>query len=461
MFSRAVPDVELLEFMRSKAAAAASQNDFRPDQCLVPCDEASVGSAALGVGAMSYRPSMNSTQPLDTEIDTALGTIDEMVEGYLGLTERRKVGEIHNTLYDDLLDYANFRVETITSITLLAKNGRVADALALSRSVLEHLLLFRLQCRGSRYLTPGPEFATASDYKKGLADAKALLADLHARGEAAHCVGVKRYPRGRNQYMWIYKGLTNDEDPDFFVSRHYFLFENFRPETMRLDDRNYLSYIPKNYPEPKALRAAKERHKQTANFEYKHYLSWSALLTSLSINDLVTQAEIHRIEAHYTFLGKFLHPTHGAARDLHEQANFHNGRAAIGMASDYTRISVLLAVLYAMWLMRGVLEEISDLFESAPAKYIAEPGTGPMRILIDYIPERFGYFWFISNRAPLWDRFNYAVHDATDEQLADGGYPNLPDDDILFEQNIYEHMKSTLSGWSNVRVGVYRSPLIP
>lgn len=402
---------------------------------------------------------MDPNPQLEAEIDAAFAAVDAMVGAYLLQTEGRKVGEVHGMLYDDLLDYANFRVETVTSIVLLAKNGKVADALGLSRSLLEHLLLFRLQCRGNRYFTLGPEFETRSAYKTGLKDAVAMLADLHAKGEVAHCVGVERYPRGRNQYMWVYMGLASENEPDYFVPRHYFLFENFRPETLRLDDRHYMSYVPRGFSESKDLRAAKERRKREAAFEYKHYLSWSGLLTSLSINNLATTAETHRIEAHYTFLGKFLHPTHGAARELHEQANFHNGRPAIGMSSDYTRTAVLLAALYAVWLLRGVLEEVCDLFDGAPAKYIAEPSTKAMRELVEYVPERFPYFWFISNRAPLWDRYNHAIHHATDEQLTPGGYVSLSDDGILFEPNIYDHLKSALGGWSNQRVGAYTSPL--
>ena len=45
----------------------------------------------------------------------------------------------------------------------------------------------------------------------------------------------------------------------------------------------------------------------------------------LELNGLADDPLQARIEAHYTFLSKFLHPTHNAARDLHEHANVpHN-----------------------------------------------------------------------------------------------------------------------------------------
>jgi hypothetical protein len=406
---------------------------------------------------------MPEQSALDTEIETAFATVDAMVEAYLGLTDRRKVGEVQNMLYDDLLDFANFRVETALSAVMLARNERVSDALGLCRSLLEHVLLLRLQCRGNRYFEiEAPQRRSEGEFKAALVSARANLAELHTKGEAMHCVAVERYPRGRRQLMWIYRGLsTSDGDDESLVSIHYFHFQDFRPDTMRLDDDKYLNYLSKDWPGAKELRASKRRHQDEAKFRYLHYLSWPGLVTCLAINNLATEAEILRIEAHYTFLGQYLHPTHRAARDLHEKANFHNGRAAVGMDSPYTRVSVLLAALYVVWLLRSILEEISDMLDNAPLKYISHSGTGPMRELIDSIPNRYGYFWFISNEAPLWDRYNHAVHQATDEELeASGGYAGLATGEIPFDPNIYEHLKQALGAWDNTRVGKYASPLV-
>ena len=91
------------------------------------------------------------------------------------------------------------------------------------------------------------------------------------------------------------------------------------------------------------------------------------------------------------------------------------------------------------------------MLDNAPPKYISDPGTVPMRALIDSIPNRFGYFWFISNEAPLWDRYTHAGQ-ATDEELeASGGFAGLPSEGIPFDPDIYGHLKRALGGWSNGR----------
>ena len=100
------------------------------------------------------------------------------------------------------------------------------------------------------------------------------------------------------------------------------------------------------------------------------------------------------------------------------------------------------------------------MLDTAPKRYISDPGTDDLHRLIDAVPVRFEYFWFIDNDAPLWDRFNHAVHRATDNELVEaGGYAGLPTKGIHFTWNSFEHLKTALNGWSNTRVGVYRSPL--
>lgn len=76
------------------------------------------------------------------------------------------------------------------------------------------------------------------------------------------------------------------------------------------------------------------------------------------------------------------------------------------------------------------------------------------------MPVTFPYFWFLFNDPPLYDRFNYCSHYATDEELqAWGGYAGVPYDRVPFSQYIYSHLEQALrGGWSN-RCGVYRSPL--
>ncbi len=130
---------------------------------------------------------------------------------------------------------------------------------------------------------------------------------------------------------------------------------------------------------------------------------------------------------------------------------------AVGMDSDYKKSAVLLASGYVAYLLAGMFEELVYMFEHAPKKFIADPGTDEIRKLIESVTSTIEYFWFIDNEAPLWDRFNHAVHHATDEELAEyGGYAGMPTKKVKFESAIFSNFEHRLSGWSNTRVGAYK-----
>ncbi|HEV2781107.1 MAG TPA: hypothetical protein VGX25_17115 [Actinophytocola sp.] len=114
--------------------------------------------------------------------------------------------------------------------------------------------------------------------------------------------------------MYVFEGLKGEDEPDFQVPVHYFHFQNFRPEVMRLKQDDYFEYVELPADTKKIMRG----HQAKATVVYRHYLSYDGLLTCLELNELVDRAVITRIEAHYTFLGQFLHPTNDAARQLHE-----------------------------------------------------------------------------------------------------------------------------------------------
>jgi len=183
-------------------------------------------------------------------------------------------------------------------------------------------------------------------------------------------------------------------------------------------------------------------------------------LQCLELNGLADDAMQARIEAHYTFLGKFLHPTHNAARELHKNANVHDGQTRIGMGQAYTEAAVLLACLYLCYILAATLEEAAGLFERAPAKYMANPGTTGLRAAMSRVAAEFPYFWFLSNDPPLYVRSNYCIHHATDGELeAWGGYANVPHGRVPFDQHIYAHLQHALADCRNIRCGEYRSPL--
>src|SRR5260370_42505259 len=120
----------------------------------------------------------------------------------------------------------------------------------------------------------------------------------------------------------------------------------------------------------------------------------------LEMNDLEGAAVMARIEAHYTFLGKFLHPTYNAARDLHERHNIYTGETTIGMSEPYTKAAVLLASLYVCYIGAGLLDEIAGLLERSPSKYMRGAGTPRKRNLTASVAAQFPYFWVLYNDPP-------------------------------------------------------------
>lgn len=143
-------------------------------------------------------------------------------------------------------------------------------------------------------------------------------------------------------------------------------------------------------------------------------------------------------------------------RALHNDDNHHDGRPAIGMTSTYRKSAELLANGYVCYLVAGLLSEIAGLFEDADPKYVTNPGTQDLRARIADVEKTIPYFWFLFNAAPAYDRFNWSVHYATDEELkAWGSYRNAPSERIPFNQHIFSNFETGLSGWNNARVGIY------
>jgi hypothetical protein len=382
----------------------------------------------------------------------------EMINEYVAWRGKITYGQELHLIYMETLDFVNFRMETSDSCLLLLENGRVGDALGLCRSLFENYLLFMLMCRGTKlFKLEDLSGLTEGEFKKHLAEKQAELQELQAAGTTA-CLSAERYPRAKRQIMYVYKGLISpDSDlPDFVIPAYYFHFRHFSPETMRLKDENYFQYDEPSAEETKAVRG----YQTDQEARYRRYLSYDALLQCLALNDLADSAVLARIEAHYTFLGRFLHPTNDAARDLHESPNVQDGQTRIGLSQTYTETAVLLAYLYVCYILAATLDEVAGLFERAPSKYMADPGTADLRAATARVPAEFPYFWFLFNDPPLYDRFNYCVSHATDEELAAwGSYEHVPLERVPFNQYIYSHFQQSLNGYRNVRCGEYRSPL--
>ncbi|MEV8548142.1 hypothetical protein [Streptomyces sp. NPDC051572] len=380
-----------------------------------------------------------------------------MIAAYSEWNDKIQGGQTELSMYGDLFDFVNFRMETADSCLMLLENDKVADSLGLSRSLLENYLIFMLMCRGHKFFQLqdlSDQRLTEGQFKAKVKEAQDELEQLKTDGKATY-IEVKRYPRAKHRLMYIFEGLKDKEDPTFVIPVHFFQFQDFQPELMRLKNENYFQYYERSKDSKKKI----QEHVDAEAWRYKHYLAYDALLHNLEINDIIDAVANARIEAHYTFLGKFLHPTKDAARDLHENNNWHSRRTGIGIEQPYADEAKLLASLYVCHLVAGILNEVATVIEKAPAKYISQAGTQDLRTATALIPERFDYFWFLFNDPPLYDRFNYCIHHATpDEVNVWGGYENVPTDLVPFNKHIYRNFGYALKSQST-NLYRYQSPL--
>lgn len=393
---------------------------------------------------------------LDPEVHRVEGLCRSMVDAYLNWDWR--TGSVMSAVYGDVVDFVNFRVESALACLELLARDRIADGLGLCRSLLENSLLLMLMCRGTKYFQIANLSGKSPDeFRTILADQQEQWKAQKAAGETT-CLDVRQYPRAKRHIMYVFEGLRSSDPADtgFLVPLHYFQFREFRPETMRLRGEDYFEYYQQGVELAKALK----EHRSQAHFSYQHYLSYSALLVCLELNDILDAESMKRVEAHYTFLGRFIHPTHEAARNLHLRANTYMGRPAVGMDGQYSPAARLLLASYVAHLLATALDEIAGLVESAPPKYIADAETESIRAATRAVDSTVGYFWFLFNEPTTYDKFEWAVNHASDELLAEHGhYQQIPGKYIPFNQHIFDHFAKSLVGWSNQRVGDYTPPV--
>ncbi|WP_405970896.1 hypothetical protein OG496_12390 [Streptomyces sp. NBC_00988] len=378
-----------------------------------------------------------------------------MLDSYSLWGSRIGHGNTQHAMYGELLEFVNLRMETADSCLTLIENEKIADALGLGRSLLEHYLLFILMCRGKKYFqVQDLTNLTEGEFKKRLKAQQEDLAQKQADG-STKCLEVRRYTRGR-YLMYVFEGLHSGDEPEFTIPMHFFQHQEFRPEVMRLKDEDYFQY----YEDPEDVKKALKAHTREAEFRYKYYLSYGALLECLELNGLADAGDITRIEAHYTFLGKFLHPTHDAVRELHENSNVHHGGTGVGLSQVYSRESKLLTAVYVCFMVHGLLNEAQGVLEAAPVKYVTKAGTEDLRAITNVVESQIPYFWFIFNGPTAYDKFQFCVSHATQENREEwGDYLNAPSEKAVFNQSILGHFKDTLRGWSNRLWGSYASPL--
>ncbi|MGW4421952.1 hypothetical protein [Streptosporangium sp. NPDC004631] len=399
--------------------------------------------------------SVGSDAKMDAEIQRVLGAIEQMLHEYAVWGERIQWGEVHFAFYSDLLDFCNFRMETAQDCLALIKAGRISGALGLNRSLLENYLLFTLMCRGTKYYRLADHSSLSEpEFKVKLKEEQVALKFAQEDGTAT-CLEVKKFPRATRHIMYVYEGLKGDSTESILVPVHYFEFENFRPEVMRFRHDDYFEYYELEPGTKKILR----QHQAQAARVYRFYLSYDSLIQSLELNGILDKAASLRVDAHYTFLGQFLHPTHNAARNLRANSNIYHGGTTVGARQPYSDEAILLASLYLAHTVASFMREATNLLDAATDKYFSDTATGALATAAERTMKQFAYFWFIDNDPPPYNRYLHCIHHASDEEItAWGGYMECPAELVSFDSSIFSSLKDALRGWNNAKCGPYSPP---
>lgn len=384
---------------------------------------------------------------MNDAIKQAAKDITTILETYTNWWRKFEHGEVSYSLYHDLTEFVNERMETIDACRILLENERVADTLGLNRALLENYLLYILMCRGEKYF----RIRTLKRSEK----LDKILEDERKKIGTGSLVAVEVHPTLKRHILYIFEGLKSSTD-NSFIPYHFFSIKEFDPESMRLDDDNYFTY----YDAGDTVRARDLQHKKEQNFMYRHYMSYDGLLNCLRINEITDEAAIHRIQAHYTYLGRFLHPTHEAFRSLRERSNYHSERTIVGTEYPYERSAVLMAYAYTIHNAIGYLDELANVLDNAPAENFKSSGSEDVHKVIDEMRERYSYFWYIFNEPPDHAKFNYVIHHLSDAEFEAIGkdYRRVDPSIVTFNKHIYGSFQDAMGGWSNRRVGSYKPP---
>lgn len=397
-----------------------------------------------------------STPQIEQEIARVRSLTRDLLAGYVAWGPELKYGDTYQAVYGDVFDFVNFRMESVESCLTLLDDSKVSDSLALCRSLLENYMVFALICRGRKYVMVQDLTSLDTEkFKEELAKAEAAWQKSATDGTTS-LIAVRKYPDANRHIEYVYDDIRFDDGEPAPVSIYYFHLDEFNPEAMRLKDEDYFEY----YPMPPDVRRSDAKYRREQLARYRYILSYDSLKRSLHLNGLLDRAALLRLEAHYTFLGQYLHPTKGAMRRLRNDDNWYDGRPQIGMDRSYRQSAELLASAYVLQLAISFIEEIVNYFDAQPKRDVVFSGTTHLHELLDDAKSSTSYFWFLTNEPSEWDRYNWCVHFASKEDIESwGGYLNSPTEDIKFNKNILGNLESALRRVSNVKAGDYIPPI--
>src|SRR5258708_17510060 len=165
---------------------------------------------------------------------------------------------------------------------MFIENERIAYALGFCGSLLENYMLLILMCRGHKFFRLQKlEDKTHNEFNAYFLSQQQELEKRQKAGNTS-CLGVEKYPYAKRHLMYTFEELKDQSDPNFRIPIHFFEFQEFYPETMRLRDEDYFVY----HPLSPSVTEAREKHRQDTALKHRLYLSYGALMKCLELNDI-------------------------------------------------------------------------------------------------------------------------------------------------------------------------------
>lgn len=373
----------------------------------------------------------------------------ELVEAYKNLFANVTYGKVGYSLYSDYTEYTNYQFKLIEDITLLNDRHSYQASLALLRTVFEHYLLFMLMTLGKVHfrLFTIPKGKTKQDtikqWNKDIAS-KRLKNETHA-------IKAAPYSFDPSVISVTYEGpyVDGKKGKGRLVPFYISVYQQFDADAANLEF-NYLDMSPLYEKRTELFKKRKTENK----YLYRHYLSYGAILYSLRINNFSSLSIQPRIEAHYNFLSKFVHPNNAAKMHLRATNRVISRPEDLELLSQENKTLQLLINLYAVSIAIGYLRTLIRVIEEAPKLHFKQADFTALKARLDELEGKYDFFWFIYNSPHDYDRFYSSVRKKA-YRGKQFDFKNLPNKDVMFDKAILSRLQNIQLGVSNKLVGAY------
>lgn len=321
----------------------------------------------------------------DAEVSALLSRASDLTEMLRGLRYQPS-GDTSHSWHMAWRDRAGLLARHLSAALALEAIAEYASAFAVIRTALEHHLTDRLIIAANRYehelTAPSDEAADKLEREYRL-----LVTDPDSDVQS-----VRRLRGRRLRVMRHAPRFT--EARDQWLSMQSAWADRYNPFTGR---ERHLEHVEAPFMDLAELKA----QAREAGELWERIFSFRGLRTNLTMNGLLTPAELLQVELHYAFLSAFAHPTNAG----YEEAF---GRDEPRTAASYDHYCSELVALYVIRLVGLEVKLVIDGLRRPPACGLVEWDV--IEAALDRAATEIDYFWFLGGGPTDADRARAANH---------------------------------------------------